>query len=203
MKMTEADSVTQPPKPPRPRVRMFAPEIFNRPKEWVKETTLYEEIIVWPAWGTDKAHGTDPYYLRMNLETRELKCDSKTGPCWPFKKTGTCRHITGLLWACRKPAKKHGRQDTQDESYFSLEKINEKEQAVYQVILDDGPISDRMIGEMLGWAVNRVTGRRNALRDAGVVADCGKQWDEATKRHVYTWIVVEPLIAEAESEGED
>ena len=201
--MTEAEATPQPPKPPKPRVRMFAPERFNLPQEWIAEKNLYEYLIAWPSWGTDKVHGTAPYYIHMNLETRELKCDSKdNGPCWPFKKTGTCRHISGLLWACRKPAKKHGRQRTQDESYFNINNINAKELAVYTVILENGPISDRETGEILEWSVNRITGRRNQLVKYGVVADCGEKWDNETKRTVITWIVVEPLIQEAEAEAQ-
>ncbi len=74
-------------------------------------------------------------------------------------------------------------------SYSLLEHLNEKQQAVYDVICQyPAGISDRDIALLLGWSINRVTGRRNELARMGKVYTTGNKYDSQTSRMVSVWM---------------
>lgn len=173
----------------RLKPRIFAPLHWNLPAEWLRKDlcTVEWTFITVPSWGTAKDSNTAPYAIKMDNETRVLTC-----PCEGFFFRGVCHHIRGLIWFCSKPARKRGRQDTQDASYheFTREDLERKASIVYDCIQKCGPISLRKIAEELGWGEHRVTGRLKELRDMALVGDCGKVHDDITDREVYEWMVI-------------
>ena len=77
--------------------------------------------------------------------------------------------------------------DTRDLSYRSLANVQDKRESVLRVIEDRGPISDRAIAAVLGWTINRVTGRRNELVESGQVERARKERDPHTGITVSLW----------------
>lgn len=78
---------------------------------------------------------------------------------------------------------------TRDARYHALTDLGAKQRAVYAVVAKYGPLSDRQIGELMGWSVNRVTGRRYELVALGLVEQAGTALDPATDRRVALWQV--------------
>lgn len=66
-------------------------------------------------------------------------------------------------------------RDVRNAAYYSLTpgKLNHNEMLVYGVIMELGTPTDREIARQLGWEINRVTGRRNALVKKGRVERYG------------------------------
>lgn len=51
-------------------------------------------------------------------------------------------------------------------AYNDLEAtLNDKQEKVYQVISERGPLTNKEIADFLGWEINRVTGRTTELRN--------------------------------------
>jgi hypothetical protein len=76
-------------------------------------------------------------------------------------------------------------------SYGQIEHIGEKQQAVLDVIIKyPAGISDRDVALLLGWPINRVTGRRNELYKMHKVVNIGNRYDEQTNRMVTVWKAV-------------
>lgn len=73
-------------------------------------------------------------------------------------------------------------------SYHSIEHLSEKQQAVLDCIKSHPHgLSDRDISIILGWAVNRVTGRRNELAEMHKIFSPSNRWDDETRRNVAIW----------------
>jgi hypothetical protein len=68
--------------------------------------------------------------------------------------------------------------------------LGDRQQRVLEVIRAHGPISDRAIGLLLGWPVNRVVPRRHELAAAGYIRPAGSVIDDETQRRVSAWEVV-------------
>lgn len=76
-------------------------------------------------------------------------------------------------------------------SYGQIERIGDKQQTVLDVIRKyPQGISDRDIALLLGWPINRVTGRRNELHRMNKVVTPGNKYDEQTNRMVSIWKAV-------------
>ena len=77
------------------------------------------------------------------------------------------------------------------EAYRDLGKaaLTAKQDAVFDLLLTKGPLSNREISEALGWPINTVTPRVKELRDQGFVASAGIQKVDATHRWEHVWEV--------------
>jgi DNA-binding MarR family transcriptional regulator len=63
---------------------------------------------------------------------------------------------------------------TSRQAYAKLQpKIGEKQQRVYEVIYQSDNITNNEIAQLLGWEINRVTGRVNELVKLGLVEFVG------------------------------
>jgi len=76
------------------------------------------------------------------------------------------------------------------DSYHQLTDIGRAQRIVYNTIAQAGPISRRSLAGLLGWPVNRVTGRVVELMDAQLIQVSGYQYDAETKRNVEVLKVV-------------
>ena len=85
--------------------------------------------------------------------------------------------------------RKDGVADTSVESLlsFSPDQLGEKQLAVYQHILNHGPVSIREIAEGLNWPEHCVTGRLMELREMEIVGQDGEEYDQVTQRRVKLW----------------
>ena len=62
-----------------------------------------------------------------------------------------------------------------------------KQQTVYGVIKSKGKVTNRNIAKVLGWDINRVTGRVTELVNKGMVTSNGTYYDKQTNRTVTLW----------------
>lgn len=77
-----------------------------------------------------------------------------------------------------------------NDSYHSLgeDKLSKSRQTVYDCIRQHPHgLSDRDISIILGWPVNRVTGRRNELAEMHKIFSPSNRWDDETRRNVAIW----------------
>jgi len=73
-------------------------------------------------------------------------------------------------------------------SYRSIEHLSDKQQAVLDCIkAHPHGLSDRDISIILGWQINRVTGRRNELAEMHKIYSPANRWDDETRRNVAIW----------------
>jgi len=79
-----------------------------------------------------------------------------------------------------------------DASYhdFSNEELGRKQRAVLAFIAKYGPITSRQLSEMMGWPVNRITGRVKELRQMDMVKGLDKVFDNETRREVNRWVAI-------------
>lgn len=78
-----------------------------------------------------------------------------------------------------------GVQPTSLAAYDSVA-LTERQQDVLDALFELGEASDQQIAERLGWTINRVTGRRGELVEAGLVMR-GRIVDGPLRRKVSTW----------------
>lgn len=81
--------------------------------------------------------------------------------------------------------------DTSKQAYKSLDKIGAKQRRVLEVVEEFGPITNHKIAQMLGWEINRITGRVHELAEMGKIevayiasSDTGRKakfWDVTNK----------------------
>jgi predicted ArsR family transcriptional regulator len=57
-----------------------------------------------------------------------------------------------------------------------VETIGPRQAMVYSTIKKYGEVTDREIGEKLGWEINQVTGRRNELFRLGLIKKTGTRY---------------------------
>ena len=160
------------------------PARANIPREWIRKSTLNEQVIVFPSWSK---WGGD-YEITMDLETRQLNCN-----CYGFKYRGKCHHVAGLIWACfKKPRKRKGIAETSIMSYRELseEDLGRRQRIVFEVLASHPDRCNRELAELLDWPINTVTPRVMELREMGAVARSGLKYDSTTKRNVMTWTTV-------------
>jgi predicted ArsR family transcriptional regulator len=77
-------------------------------------------------------------------------------------------------------------RDTSREAYNSLDRLNEKQKAVLQIIRKHQPCTDQQIAAILQWPINRVTPRRGELEKKGVIVDAGKT-KTSSGRQAHVW----------------
>lgn len=65
--------------------------------------------------------------------------------------------------------------------------VGKKQKTVYGVIKHHSPTTNRNIAHVLGWEINRVTGRVTELVNKGMVKASGTIFDKNTNRTVTTW----------------
>jgi hypothetical protein len=81
--------------------------------------------------------------------------------------------------------------DTRDQSYEDLLNggtLGDKQLQVFKAICGRTG-SNRQVSLLLGWPINRVTGRMKELRGMGLVEDAGHTYDIQTNRMVHVWRV--------------
>ncbi len=70
------------------------------------------------------------------------------------------------------------------DSYHQLTDIGRAQRIVYNTIAQAGPISRRSLAGLLGWPVNRVTGRVTELMEFQLIKVSRLGYDQETNRHV-------------------
>ena len=163
------------------------PARANIPREWIRESTLNEQVIIFPSW----SQWGGEYEITMDLETRELKCN-----CYGFKYRGKCHHVAGLIWACyKKPKRRKGVAATSIESFHSLtqDDLGSRQKIVFETLDAHPNRSNRELAELLNWPINTITPRVKELREMGAVARYGIKYDPVTNRNVMTWVTVVEL----------
>lgn len=63
-------------------------------------------------------------------------------------------------------------------TYQQIRNLPEKRASVYEIIKNHPHVTDKEIAQLLGWEINRVTGRRGELVRDGLVEQCGKRFVE-------------------------
>jgi hypothetical protein len=92
-------------------------------------------------------------------------------------------------------------KDSSLDAYQSiLDKLSDKRKKVLDVIRDyPNGIFDKQISMLLGWDINRVTGRRGELEKMGLIESVGRKISPYSKIPVHHWKVSDPEKAVAES----
>jgi hypothetical protein len=92
-------------------------------------------------------------------------------------------------------------RDSSLDAYQSiLDKLSDKRKKVLDVIRDyPNGIFDKQISMLLGWDINRVTGRRGELEKMGLIESVGRKKSPYSKIPVHHWKVSDPEKAVAES----
>jgi hypothetical protein len=84
-------------------------------------------------------------------------------------------------------------QETSHAAYHSLDRVNDKQQRVFDAIRRLGTCNDRMISESLGWPINRVTPRRGELVSAGLIVEADRRRDVTGRLSIF-WRVKEQQL---------
>ena len=67
-------------------------------------------------------------------------------------------------------------QQTSMDAYRTIKgKLNHKEQVVFDQVQVSGGCTNEKLSDLLGWSINRVTGRTNKLVEKGFVKKVGKK----------------------------
>ena len=92
-------------------------------------------------------------------------------------------------------------RDSSLDAYQSiLDKLSNKRKQVLDVIREyPNGIFDKQISMILGWDINRVTGRRGELEKMGLIESVGRKKSPYSKIPVHHWKVSDPKKAIAES----
>lgn len=79
-------------------------------------------------------------------------------------------------------------QDTQLEAYNTLKNINKKQNEVLTAVTESRGVALFDLVSILGWPVNRITGRLNELVKAGIIEDSGeRKLNPQTKKRAIVW----------------
>lgn len=79
-------------------------------------------------------------------------------------------------------------QTTSLDAYLNnLESLGSRQQTVLKAISTKDAICNQELAKMLGWEINRVTGRVKELREMGHVQEAYRDTYEATGRTVIFW----------------
>lgn len=81
-------------------------------------------------------------------------------------------------------------QQTSIEAYDALARnksLGDKQKIVLACLMDRGPLNNRMIGYILRWPVNCVTGRIKELREMGFVVEHHRARDYSTNKTTIYW----------------
>lgn len=82
-------------------------------------------------------------------------------------------------------------KDTSVQAYDEIKNdLCERRRDVYSAIIKLGECCDLDVAQWLDWPINRVTGRRWELEDAGLVESIGKRLSPHTGRTVHFWRAV-------------
>jgi len=65
--------------------------------------------------------------------------------------------------------------------------LPEKRFKVYQILLEQGPLTNKQIAERLEWTINRVTPRVKELREMGIVRRVKQMCDPESGVTVNVW----------------
>lgn len=80
-------------------------------------------------------------------------------------------------------------QQTSLLAFRSLERVNMKQKACYDVINREGSLCNQEIAELLDWSINRVTPRVLELREKGFIEEDYRGPYPVTNRTVIYWKV--------------
>ena len=79
---------------------------------------------------------------------------------------------------------------TQVESYEkTLKTVSDRQKSVLSVLTVAGSATNRELAKLLGWDINRVTGRITELVNLGIVNTNGTKKDLETNRTVTLWTI--------------
>lgn len=79
--------------------------------------------------------------------------------------------------------------NTSREAYTSIKpSVNLKQSIVYEIIKKYQPVANDKIAEILGWEINKITGRVNELVRLGFIEHYGYSLTKS-KRRAKTWVV--------------
>lgn len=68
-----------------------------------------------------------------------------------------------------------------------VEVVLTQKQRIYQILANQGPCTDRELKTVLGWEINIITARRNALYKEGKVIAVGTKPNTTTRRKAMLW----------------
>lgn len=185
--------------PPKRRPTFYLPPNANIPKEWIKHADL--DIVVVPSWSRSGFDSTHEITIRMR--DRKMFCDDF---CPGFLHRGECHHVRGLIWFTSKPMRRRARTTSggvADTSRMAFHSMGEQERSmcrrrVYETLRALGPMTNRQIARVLGWEINRVTGRTNELvNEFGMAAQCGYASDPQTGHPGKLWMALESFNPES------
>lgn len=77
-------------------------------------------------------------------------------------------------------------------AYQSIKELGNKQRQVYDVIKEYEPVTNEQIADLLGWSINRITGRVNELAKMGYVVQHGYGRTRAG-RTAKQWVTDIPL----------
>jgi CRP-like cAMP-binding protein len=67
--------------------------------------------------------------------------------------------------------------------------LEECQQKVFELLLNEGPMTNKEMAERLGWDASTVSARNNELRALGLIRDAGKRQCNITRMIVHQWSV--------------
>jgi len=67
--------------------------------------------------------------------------------------------------------------------------LAEDQQKVFELLLNEGPMTNKEMAERLGWDASTVSARNNELRALGLVIDAGRRQCRRTGYYVHQWNV--------------
>ena len=72
----------------------------------------------------------------------------------------------------------------------TLKTVSDRQKSVLSTLTIAGPCTNREISKLLGWDINRITGRITELVNLGLVTTDGTKKDLETNRTVTLWKVL-------------
>ena len=70
----------------------------------------------------------------------------------------------------------------------TTQKLGDRQQSVLNALQSvDNPITAKQVAKLLGWEINRVSGRITELLKLGAIEDAGVVFNESTRRPEHVW----------------
>ena len=82
-------------------------------------------------------------------------------------------------------------QQTSMDAYQSIKgKLNHNEQIVFDQLQVSGGCTNEKLSNLLGWSINRITGRTKSLVDKGLVKEMYREPSPSSNKMCIVWGVV-------------
>lgn len=85
--------------------------------------------------------------------------------------------------------------NTSKESFRKLTDLGDKQREVYDMLNNNGGMTDREMAAALDWEINQLLPRRGELVEYGFVVKHGEKFVKDTKRNVTVWVATDPIAA--------